>query len=50
MIARIWHGRVSRSKADTYANYIRHTGLADYQRVPGNRAGRTARAGGATPA
>jgi heme-degrading monooxygenase HmoA len=37
MIARIWHGRVSRNKADTYANYIRDTGLADYQRVPGNR-------------
>ena len=37
MIARIWHGRVPRSKADAYATYIRETGLADYQRVSGNR-------------
>ena len=37
MIARIWHGRVRRNKADTYEKYIRDTGLADYQRVSGNR-------------
>jgi heme-degrading monooxygenase HmoA len=36
MIARIWHGRVPRSKSEAYERYIRETGLADYQRVAGN--------------
>lgn len=37
MIARIWHGRVPRSKAAAYETYVRDTGLADYKRVAGNR-------------
>lgn len=37
MIARIWHGRVPRSKADAYEIYVRDTGLTDYKRVAGNR-------------
>lgn len=37
MIARTWHGRVPASKADAYYEYLRRTGLADYQRTAGNR-------------
>ena len=37
MIARIWHGRVPRSKAAAYETYMRETGIADYQSVMGNR-------------
>jgi len=37
MIARAWHGRVPSSKADAYYAYLLATGLADYQRTPGNR-------------
>lgn len=37
MIARIWHGRVPRSKAAAYETYVNDTGLADYKKVPGNR-------------
>lgn len=37
MIARTWHGRVPLSKAAAYEEYLRITGLADYQGVEGNR-------------
>lgn len=37
MIARSWHGRVPRTKADAYHEYLLRTGLADYQATPGNR-------------
>ena len=37
MIARAWHGRVPAAKADAYYAYLLATGLADYQRTPGNR-------------
>ena len=37
MIARAWHGRVPAVKADAYYAYLLATGLADYQRTPGNR-------------
>jgi len=37
MIARTWHGRVPRAKADAYAEYLEATGLADYRATPGNR-------------
>jgi len=37
MIARAWHGRVPATKADAYYAYLLATGLADYQRTPGNR-------------
>lgn len=37
MIARTWHGRVPRSKAAAYEDYLRATGLADYAQVAGNR-------------
>ncbi len=37
MIARTWHGRVPLARATAYEVYLRETGLADYQRVPGNR-------------
>lgn len=36
MIARMWHGRVPRSKADSYAAYVEATGLADYWATAGN--------------
>lgn len=37
MIARTWHGRVSRARAAAYEDYLRATGLADYAKVAGNR-------------
>jgi heme-degrading monooxygenase HmoA len=37
MIARIWRGAVRTADADAYADYIRQTGVADYERTPGNR-------------
>lgn len=37
MIARTWHGRVPLAKAAAYEAYLQKTGLADYQRVAGNR-------------
>lgn len=37
MIARLWHGRVPAAKADAYLEYLRRTGLPDYQATPGNR-------------
>ena len=36
MIARSWHGRVARARADAYARYLERTGLADYRASPGN--------------
>jgi heme-degrading monooxygenase HmoA len=36
MIARIWHGRVPRSKSEAYERYISETGLADNQSVAVN--------------
>ncbi|HEX3157105.1 MAG TPA: hypothetical protein VHQ45_01185 [Gemmatimonadaceae bacterium] len=36
MIARTWHGRVPAERADAYHAYLLRTGLADYQRTPGN--------------
>jgi heme-degrading monooxygenase HmoA len=38
MIVRIWHGRVSREKADAYLDLTRDVGLPDYRSTPGNRA------------
>ena len=37
MIARIWRGAVRSDDADTYAQYIRDTGLSGYKETPGNR-------------
>lgn len=37
MIARSWHGRVPTAKADAYDEYLKQTGLPDYQATPGNR-------------
>ena len=37
MIARIWRGAVRREDADAYAEYMRGTGLREYQETPGNR-------------
>ena len=37
MIARVWKGVVRRADADTYADYIRETGFAEYTDTPGNR-------------
>ncbi len=36
MIARIWHGMVPREKAEEYVDYVRRTGLTDYQQTTGN--------------
>lgn len=37
MIARIWHGVTDAGRADEYFNYLRETGLSDYQNTPGNQ-------------
>jgi heme-degrading monooxygenase HmoA len=37
MIARIWRGAVRRDDADTYADYIANTGMAEYRSTPGNQ-------------
>ena len=37
MIARIWRGAVRRRDGDAYAEYMLGTGIAGYQRTPGNR-------------
>ena len=37
MIARTWRGIVRAEDAETYADYIRATGLAAYAATPGNR-------------
>jgi len=36
MIARSWHGRVPRAKAEAYYTYLLRTGLNDYRTTPGN--------------
>jgi heme-degrading monooxygenase HmoA len=37
MIARIWSGSTRASDADTYLDYLRETGLGEYESTPGNR-------------
>jgi heme-degrading monooxygenase HmoA len=37
MIARTWHGRVPRAKAEEYQRFLERTGIADYRATPGNR-------------
>jgi len=37
MIARIWRGAVRAQDAPAYAEYVQQTGIAGYQRTPGNR-------------
>ena len=37
MVARVWTGAVRPHDADTYADYIRATGFAEYAETPGNR-------------
>jgi heme-degrading monooxygenase HmoA len=37
LIARMWEGSTRASDADRYLEYLRRTGLADYERTPGNR-------------
>jgi heme-degrading monooxygenase HmoA len=37
MIARTWRGAVRAEDAESYADYIRSTGLAAYASTPGNR-------------
>ena len=37
MIARIWRGRTPAEKADAYHEYLRATGLREYEETPGNR-------------
>ena len=36
MIARIWRGAVRAEDADTYADYLRVTGVREYSQTPGN--------------
>ena len=36
-IARLWEGSTRASDADRYLEYLRRTGLSDYQRTPGNQ-------------
>jgi heme-degrading monooxygenase HmoA len=37
MIARIWRGAVRAQDATAYAAYVQETGIAGYQRTPGNQ-------------
>ena len=37
MIARIWRGAVGAEDAPAYAAYVQQTGIAGYQRTPGNQ-------------
>jgi heme-degrading monooxygenase HmoA len=37
MIARTWRGAVRAEDAESYADYIRATGIAEYASTPGNR-------------
>jgi heme-degrading monooxygenase HmoA len=38
MIARTWRGATKADEADTYLEYLRRTGFAEYRNTPGNRA------------
>ena len=37
MIARLWRGAVRQENGDAYAEYMQQTGVAEYERTPGNR-------------
>ncbi|WP_227379626.1 antibiotic biosynthesis monooxygenase family protein [Haladaptatus halobius] len=37
MIARIWHGRTSREKADDYLEFLNQRAIPDYESSSGNR-------------
>ncbi|MDB5090273.1 MAG: antibiotic biosynthesis monooxygenase, partial [Mucilaginibacter sp.] len=37
MIARMWHGRVPKEKAEAYHRFLIKTGLNDYGKTSGNR-------------
>ena len=37
MIARMWRGRTPASKADSYLEYLRETGVKEYSATDGNR-------------
>lgn len=37
MIARLWHGRTRAEQADEYVDFLKRTGIPDYQATPGNR-------------
>ena len=36
MICRMWHGRTLRSKADSYARFLKERAIPDYRSVRGN--------------
>jgi heme-degrading monooxygenase HmoA len=37
MIARVWHGVTEASKGDEYVEFLKRSGVPDYQSTPGNR-------------
>ena len=37
MIVRIWHGVTAAAKSDEYLDYLKATGVPDYQATEGNR-------------
>jgi len=37
VIARLWHGRTSRGKADAYLAFLENRAIPDYRSIPGNR-------------
>src|SRR5262245_42042448 len=37
MIARIWHGVTQAAKSDEYLDFLKRTGVPDYQATEGNR-------------
>lgn len=36
MIARLWHGRTRRDRADAYCAFLEERAMTDYRAVPGN--------------
>ena len=36
MIARLWHGRTSRERADAYERFLHERAMPDYRGTPGN--------------
>ena len=36
MIARLWHGRTPRGRADEYARFLHERAMPDYRGTPGN--------------
>lgn len=36
MVTRIWHGTTRSQDAESYLEFLQHSGIADYKKTPGN--------------